>query len=844
MKDTWRVFTRDIKRILAVPRSLVVVIGILVTPALYSWLNILAFWNPYTATENLPIAVVNNDRGTSSELTGAINVGDLIVEQLRENDQLGWQFVDEVTATDEIKNGDVYASFVIPDSFSKDLVEIFSGERKQPTIKYFVNEKKGAIAPKITDAGATALDIEITSAFRQRVGEAIVEALRDGGLEIDERISGAEGSVLGALSGIDQDIQDAQTTLDSADASLSGSLQTMDYVRAALLTADPALADVSAAVSDAQSILDTVVSDAQDFAVAAGEASVSAQQALDHSAAAASSAVSNALAMLTEMQSQLQSGIDRADSSLEQARDRISILEQIPLTKDIAKDLNAKLDDAQELLDRVSQAGTDAGQASKDLDALVKSFDEALADAQSVANSTRDLAGQAVSTLTAKVTGLSAQLGGINSVVATTRTSLTDITALVDGLKGQVVAAQGVLSQANGNLAGLADSTGIVRTDVATLASTLQSGTLEAITGLDPANIGRYLASPVEFDQRAVFSINSYGSGMAAMFINLSMWIGSLILVIIFRVEVDKEGFEWLGLRSAYMGRFMLSGALSMGQGLIVSIGSLLLGVQAVSAPAFIATAVLIGPCYLGITYALAAAFSHVGRALAILLVVLQIPGASGIYPIELMPGFFRALYPILPFSYGIDAVRETIGGFYDGRYWRVMSVLIFMSVVALILGFIARRRLGYFTRLFYDELASTELVLNENVELQGSTYRLSNIIALLANRKEFSDRIAYRQEKFNAHYSALIKGLSILGIIGIIALGIVSAVTSASKPALLGLVAVWGLIIISALVGTVALKSSLIRAGELSHLSEDELFDSLARQRSSVFVSSRGRGD
>lgn len=90
MKDSWRVLTRDVKRIFSVPRSLIIIIGILVTPALYTWLNILAFWNPYNATENLPIAVVNNDVGTESALTGELNVGDLVVDKLSDNKQLGW----------------------------------------------------------------------------------------------------------------------------------------------------------------------------------------------------------------------------------------------------------------------------------------------------------------------------------------------------------------------------------------------------------------------------------------------------------------------------------------------------------------------------------------------------------------------------------------------------------------------------------------------------------------------------------------------------------------------------------------------------------------------------------
>nr|WP_076389233.1 YhgE/Pip domain-containing protein [Vaginimicrobium propionicum] len=832
MRDSWRVFTRDAKRIVSVPRSLIIIFGILVTPALYTWLNILAFWNPYNATENLPIAVVNNDVGASSALTGQLNVGDLVVEQLSANEQLGWQFTDQDTANHKIRAGEVYAAFVIPETFSKDLVDIFSGQRHQPTIEYYVNEKKGAIAPKITDVGANELDIQITSTFRGQVGEAIAQALRDGGLEIDANIVGAEGSALDALGGINRDLADAQVALDSASESLTGSLQTMEKVRAALAAADPALADVSAALSDAQDILGTVVSDASEFAAMAGQASINAQKALNESSAAAGSAVSNASNKLTEMDSQLQSGIQRANDSIAKMRDQIAVLEGFPETQKLSAELKTKLNDMQNLLAEVGKTGSDAAQASEDLNALMKAFDQALTDTQRAATDLREQSNQTASTLNARVTQLSAQLGAIKSAVSAARISLTEISALTHGVDDQIVDTQDVLGQVQSNLNALSGTARGAQTDVATLATGLRTGTLKTVIGLDPTNIGRYLTSPVKFDQQTLFPINSYGSGMAAMFINLSLWIGALILVIIFRVEVDKEGFDWLSLRSAYLGRFMLSGVLSIGQGLIVSVGSLLLGVQAVNAPAFIATAMLIGPCYLAIIYALAAALSHVGRALAILLVVLQIPGASGIYPIELMPRFFRQLSPMLPFSYGIDAMRETIGGFYGGRFWHVIAVLLIMSVTVFLLGFWGRRRLGYFTQLFYDDLARTELVVNEDVQLQSRGYRLSNIIALLGNRKEFSTRIRRRQEEFNARYPALINGLSSVGILGLVVLGMISRLTSASKPALLGILAIWGLVIIGTLVGVVVLKSSIERAERLSHLTEDELFESLARQR------------
>ncbi len=844
MKDSCRVFARDVKRIFAVPRSLIMVIGILVTPALYSWLNILAFWNPYNATENLPIAVVNNDVGTESALTGQLNVGNLVVDKLSENKQLGWQFTDQATANHKIRTGEVYATFVIPNTFSKDLVDIFSGQLHQPTIEYNVNEKKGAIAPKITGAGANELDIQITSTFRGKVGEAIAQALRDGALEIDANIAGAEGSALDALSGINRDLVDAQGTLDSASASLTASLQTMKKVRATLAAADPALADVSAALSDAQGILGTVVSDASEFAAQAGQASINAQKALNESSAAADSAVSNATNKLTEIDSQLQSGIKRANTSIEKMREQISILERFPQTQKLAAKLKSQLNEMQDLLDKVGKTGADATKASKDLQALMKSFNQALTDAQHGATGLREQSTRTASQLNSKVTQLSAQLGAINSAVSTARISLKEISTLTRGIDDQIGDTQKVLDQVQDNLNLLSNTASGAQTDVATLATALRTGTLKTVIGLDPTNIGRYLTSPVKFDQKPLFPINSYGSGMAAMFLNLSLWIGALILVIIFRVEVDKEGFDWLSLRSAYLGRFMLSGVLSIGQGLIVSVGSLLLGVKAANAPAFIATSMLIGPCYLAIIYALAAAFSHVGRALAILLVVLQIPGASGIYPIELMPRFFRQLSPMLPFSYGIDAIRETIGGFYHGRFWHVMAVLLLMSVTMFLLGFVGRRRFGYFTQLFYDDLARTELVVNEDVQLQSRGYRLSNIIALLANRKEFSARIRRRQEEFNARYPALIKGLSSVGILGLVVLGMISWLTSASKTVLLGLVAVWGVAIMGTLVGVAVLKSSIERAEGLSHLKEDELFESLARQRDANAIKTANRSE
>src|SRR5699024_5087415 len=197
---------------------------------------------------------------------------------------------------------------------------------------------------------------------------------------------------------------------------------------------------------------------------------------------------------------------------------------------------------------------------------------------------------------------------------------------------------------------GLEDGVDDVRTDILTLTATSNSEALQTVTGLDADDIGSFFASPVTINSEPVYEVNSYGSSMAGLFTNLSLWIGAFMLMVVFRVEVDTEGFKRVTVRQAYVGRFILMAIMVALQAIIVTSGNLIIGVQTVNPFAFIGTAILVGLAYLSIIYALASTLGLVGKFVAVLLVIMQIPGASGLYPIELMPGFFKAIYPFLPF--------------------------------------------------------------------------------------------------------------------------------------------------------------------------------------------------
>lgn len=155
MGNILKVLKRDFARLFTVPAAWVIMFGMVFIPPLYSWYNIVGFWDPYGNTNGITVAVANNDTGTDNALIGKQNLGGQIVNQLKDNDQLGWTFVTEAEAMSQVESGKAYAAIVIPKDFSNDLAGVVTGGKDKPTLQYYVNEKASAIAPKVTDVGAS-----------------------------------------------------------------------------------------------------------------------------------------------------------------------------------------------------------------------------------------------------------------------------------------------------------------------------------------------------------------------------------------------------------------------------------------------------------------------------------------------------------------------------------------------------------------------------------------------------------------------------------------------------------------------------------------------------------------
>lgn len=817
---SWHILKRDVKRILRVPKAWIIVLGIMIIPALYAWFNIRAFWDPYGNTGNIRVAVANVDQGASSKLTGDIDVGSQVIDQLKENDQLGWQFMDENQAQQAVESGDVYAAIVIPQDFSENLLSVATGDFTQPNLQYYVNEKASAVAPKMTDTGASQLDQQITSAFKNQLATAVTDQLKDAGESIELQLLDSKDSALNALGMANQDLENVQDDLGSLESGITDAQTSLAGTQDTLADVNALLTDVQTALSQAETLMAEAQAQIIDFADEATAAYTDGINQLADASSKANTAITEVTQGLETAGVRVDGAIDDISAVIDANAQAIETLQGLLNQADLDPALSDQLQSAidtlttrnesdQQLLSQLQDLKNSTSDTVNSVQSLSDSLDEALAASQAASGDLQTTLTNQVPQLNAAMSELSASAGSLSGALDANKDTLAQASELLADLDAQLGTTLEALGSLDTNLTATQDSISAAQTDITALAAADQWGELSTITGLDSDQIASFISSPIEVEEQVVYPVNSYGSGMAALFTNLSLWVGAFMLMVMFKLEVDTEDAKGVTVRQAYMARFSLLSVIIIAQALIVSIGDLILGVQTVNPLAFVGTSVLIGLVYLSVIYALSVAFGHVGRGLCVVLVSMQIPGASGLYPIEVMPGFFRAIYPLLPFSYGIDALRETIGGFYGSNYWHYLGMLAVFVVLSFLLGLVLRRRLTNFHVLVNREITKTGLFAAENVEVTGGGLSLPDVIAALTRRRGRHAGRDVRSVRFARRYPIILRAIVGTGLVGVIAFAVVAAHVTGAKALVLGLFTLWCLLIIGALIALEYVKAS-----------------------------------
>ena len=834
MNTIWTILTRDLRRIAGTPKVWIVVVGVMILPALYAWFNIAAFWDPYGNTSNIAIAVVNEDEGANSELTGPLDVGEQLVSQLEQNDGLGWQVMDRAAADDAVRSGDVYATIIVPEDFSAGIVSIFDPPYTQPALIYQVNEKLSAIGPQITNQGASGVDTQINSTLKQVVAEAVTTELSNSGGELGDRLESAGTNAEGGFAEAAGTVADAQAEIQRIQASLNGADPAIAAAQDSLRSADTTLADAQDTLVRVQSIMTDVQRETTKFADTATEAYVEGTTSLADGTVEANNAVTSVTGELQRASAGIDSATREAQNVVGQTGAAIDQVQGLldsgilspaaaaPLQEALTglQDRNAT---SQQLVDDLGALNSDAASTTAAVDDAAQALADATVDTRDSARGVQETL-RGLPALNAAVNRVNTTAGSFAGTLSGQQIILRESVSLLDGVRTQIDSSTAVLASFGEDLAGIEGSLGTAQSDVALLTSASQDGVLREVDSLDSASISRFFASPTEVTENAVFPVNSYGSQMAALFTNLSLWVGAFMIMLIFRTEVETAGLRRVTVSGAYLGRYLLLGLLAVGQGLVVAVGDLLLGVQTVNAPVFVLSCVIIGQAYLAIVYGLVSALGNMGTVIAVVLAFIQIPGASGLYPIEMTPDFFQAIYPLLPFTHGINALRETIGGFYGHHYLLQLAILMLMGVVAFFTGMVARRGLSSVKRTVNAQLAEGGLVISDQVQVVGSGYRLVDIVHALRDRDEFRDSVDRRWKTLRDHYSTILRSIIAFGVLGVVLLGGLAGLFPEQKTVLFGLLCLWFLLLAGGIAFTEYTRLSFARARELAELSESEL--------------------
>ncbi len=704
MKAIWLIFSGDMRNLLRNAVAAVVVMGLVLVPPLYAWFTTLGFWDPYSNTGNIKVAVASNDEGYQSDLIPTrINAGEQVVSALRANDRFDWQFVTEQQATDGVDSGEYYAAMIIPKSFTADLMTVFSDHITDSTIIYYSNEKENAIAQRVTSTGASTLQETIDQTFTETVADVVLSATSDltnfmsgeGVLDYARTLESRLGSTVDeTVAAADQaasyaDLMASTASLVRASAEVLG--QAGDAPDAVVPLIDQArggLADATNALEEAESAGDSAMS-------SANASCDSLQQATDTAFATMADDPAAAADMLTAAAGDVQ-GLEQTYRAL---RDQLSAADPnsaaLPAVDQAISDL--------QLLDQRLQ------QASGALASSSGSVDEARQKVQESLNQARDslASSQEVyqSTLKGELDSLADNLQVVGtdagSLAASLKETASSLGNSADSLSQNLTDAETALRRTADTLTTTADELSRARDD---LAAALDSGDVQEvrrIIGDNPSSVARFLSAPTQIVTHPVYPMDNNGSAMSPFYTSLCLWIGAIFMVALMSVQVSaqrqRQVREIVGrpLRQSelYLGRYGVFCVLGLLQALIVALGNVFfLGVECQHFWLYLAACCLASVVFTAIVYTLTVSFGNIGKALAIIGLVLQLGGAGGLMPVQMSAPFFQAVYPWLPFAHSMEAIQGAMAGIYGNHYLVSMGLLAAFLVPVLVLGLVLRR--------------------------------------------------------------------------------------------------------------------------------------------------------
>ena len=757
MKNIFKIYIRDIKRICTNWAAMIMAIVIILIPSLYSLTNIKASWDPYANTNGIKIAVVNNDAGTVYKEQD-LNLGQELIEKLEDNDKMNWIFVSEDEAKDGLINEKYYASIVIPEDFSECVATLMDKEVVKPKLIYTVNEKINAIAPKLTDAGAKTVKNQLDDNIVKTVSGVMFRLINEIGIEIDGKRDDIR-DLIDKIYELDEQMPELEALLDDTINGVSEADKLILKTNDMLPTISDILESINDFVGNSGYIVDKMQSDVDEISPRIKSELLQTQNLLNNAsvtldnldenvlpdtakkslilisenATATKVTVSDIKRMLESTKTFLKKIIDydlpeididesliEKDENLQKIADQIK--KQRKLFDDIKenlKSINRSITILIEKLDRVEEK----------LDILISRADnkieklengegldlQTLTDLRSNLNDANTLITDVVDSYDSEIiNGINDGFNSLRYILNTTVEILKQGRDVLPDLEEILNSTQDTIRFSGESLSELRDKFPEVKDKVHEIADKLRemdeedkfNEILDMITN-NWDDQSTFLSSPVEIEDNRLFAWPNYGSSSAPFYIVLCIWVGALIssALLSFKTESIEDGVE-LKPYEVYLGKLLTFLTLTSMGAALACCGSLLwLDVYVVHPVMFIFYGIFVAIVFTLIVYTAASILDDIGKSAIVVIMVIQMAGASGTFPIEVTPEIFHGIYKYLPFTYAINGMRQILAGIVYPILIKDIKILSIYAVVSLVLGITLKRPLNKVTDKIMSKL-------------------------------------------------------------------------------------------------------------------------------------------
>ena len=692
MKNIIEIFRKDIKEVFRKANTWIIIVGLIFLPSMYAWPNILSSWDPYGHTNNIKVAVTSEDEGATVDGKD-LNLGNSLVEGLKNNKNLDWQFVsNKQEAENGVRIGDYYASIVVPKNFSKDMTSVSRTEPQRASIEYTVNEKINAISPKITNSGASAIANNISKNFVETANGIIFEKLHEAGIKFEENLPSIEKAK--------EEIFKLNDNFSTYESTLSELIGKVEYGYNILNNVQNTLPEIDRVATNSIMIADRAgitINNIQGFnerllPIINNHLNVVEEVSKE------ANVIAKELQQKPDKTEEIKARQKALDSRLQASTERLQLVKNIfeYFNKLSSERLfNNQLERVTTLLNDI----TTIKEVNNNIYNKMDHYDE-------IANTVKE----EFVNKTAKVNEVSSNMNSklnvevaplISQVLSKAEVNIDKVSGIIAGAQGELPAVERKLSETEVKISNAYGKLLSLRAQMPSAKSKIQKLTDEikkADSGIDKNQLfnllkvdykqqAEFFANPVKLQENKLYHIENYGSAMTPFYTVLSIWVGSLLMSSLLTTKVEDEENKYKPYQK-YFGRGLLFVIISLFQTLIITLGDMyVLGTQATSPYRFVLYALLISLLFSSIIYTIVCILGNVGKAVCIVLLVLQLGSSGGTFPIQMTSEFFQALYPKVPFTYSIGLLREAVGGVYIPAVERDIKILLIYLIVVLIGG-------------------------------------------------------------------------------------------------------------------------------------------------------------